>query len=469
MFDKVLIANRGAIACRIIRTLKRLEIGAVAVYSDADRNSLHVAQADESVGLGPGPAADTYLRQDKLLAAARATGAQAIHPGYGFLSENADFAAACHAADIVFSAPTPAQMRDFGLKHLARDLARRNGLPLLPGSGLLTSLEEARDEGARIGYPVMLKSTAGGGGIGMQLVRQEPELAEAFLAVERIANKNFSRGGLFLEKYIERARHIEVQIFGDGAGHVIALGERDCSAQRRNQKLIEETPAPGLSAALRQRLVDSAIRLGQAVNYQSAGTVEFVFDAHTQEFYFLEVNTRLQVEHGVTEEVTGVDLVEWMIRQAANDEFELRTPPARGASVQGRLYAEDPARQFMPSTGLLTHARFGVNARVETWVEDGSLVTPFYDPLLAKIITVGADRAAALASMQAALAGTMIGGIESNLDYLRQLIVDPLFASGGMTTRALDAFAYAPRTLEVLAAGTQTTVQDYPGRLKVWD
>jgi urea carboxylase len=469
MFDKVLIANRGAIACRIIRTLKRLGVGAVAVHSDADRNSLHVAQADQSVALGSGPAAETYLRQDKLLAAARAAGAEAIHPGYGFLSENADFAAACHAAGIVFIGPTPAQMRDFGLKHLARDLAGRNGVPLLPGSGLLTSLDEARVEAARIGYPVMLKSTAGGGGIGMQLVRQERELAEGFHAVERIANKNFSRGGLFLEKYIEHARHIEVQIFGDGAGRVIALGERDCSTQRRNQKLIEETPAPGLSEDLRQRLVDSAIRLGEAVNYQSAGTVEFVFDAVDREFYFLEVNTRLQVEHGVTEEVTGVDLVEWMIRQAANDDFDLQAPPPRGASIQVRLYAEDPARQFQPSAGLLTHARFAANARVETWVEDGSLVTPLYDPLLAKIITVGADRTIALSAMREALAGTVIGGIETNLDYLRQLVVDPLFVSGGMTTRALDAFAYAPRTLEVLAAGTQTTVQDYPGRLEYWN
>jgi urea carboxylase len=469
MFDKVLIANRGEIACRIIRTLRRLKIGSVAVYSDADRNSLHVAQADESVRLGAGPAAETYLRQDKMLDAARATGAAAIHPGYGFLSENSGFAAACHAAGIVFIGPTPAQIRDFGLKHLARDLARRNGVPLLPGSGLLTNLEEAGDEAARIGYPVMLKSTAGGGGIGMQLVRQEPELAEAFHAVERMAKKNFSRGGLFLEKYIERARHIEVQIFGDGAGHVIALGERDCSAQRRNQKLIEETPAPGLSDALRQRLFASAIRLGEAVDYQSAGTVEFVFDAVTEEFYFLEVNTRLQVEHGVTEEVTGVDLVEWMIRQAANDDFELKTPQAQGASIQVRLYAEDPARQFRPSTGLLTHARFAANARVETWVEDGSLITPLYDPLLAKIITVGADRAAALSRMQEALAGTVIGGIESNLDYLRQLSLDPVFVSGGMTTRALDAFAYAPRTLEVLTAGTQTTIQDYPGRLGFWN
>jgi len=469
MFNKVLVANRGEIACRIIRTLKRLGVGSVAVYSDADRNSLHVARADVSIRLGSDPAAESYLRQDALLAAAQASGAQAIHPGYGFLSENADFASACETAGIVFIGPTPGQIRDFGLKHLARDLALRSGVPLLPGSGLLSSLEEAHEEAARIGYPLMLKSTAGGGGIGMQLVRRAADLAESYHAVERTATRNFSRGGLFLEKYIDRARHIEVQIFGDGAGRVIALGERDCSAQRRNQKLVEETPAPGLSTALRQRLSDSAIRLGEAVGYRSAGTVEFVFDTHTQEFYFLEVNTRLQVEHGVTEEVTGVDLVEWMIRQAANEDFELEAPAPRGASIQVRLYAEDPAKGFRPSAGLLTHARFAANARVETWVEDGSLVTPFYDPLLAKIITVGADRADALSAMQAALADTVIGGIESNLDYLRQLVADPMFVSGGMTTRALDAFGYAPRTFEVLAAGTQTTVQDYPGRLGFWN
>ena len=469
MFNKVLVANRGEIACRIIKTLKRLGVGSVAVYSDADRNSLHVAQADEAVRLGPEPAAESYLRQDTLLAGARATGAEAIHPGYGFLSENAGFAAATEAAGMVFIGPTPSQIRDFGLKHLARDLARRNGVPLLPGSALLTGVDDALIHAAEIGYPVMLKSTAGGGGIGMQIVREEAELAECFHSVERLAKKNFSRGGLFLEKYIERARHLEVQIFGDGAGEVIALGERDCSVQRRNQKLIEETPAHGLSETLRQRLFESAIRLGKAVNYQSAGTVEFVFDVQTQEFYFLEVNTRLQVEHGVTEEVTGADLVEWMIRQAANEKFELKAPSPHGASIQVRLYAEDPARQFRPSAGLLTRVRFAPNARIETWVEDGSLVTPFYDPLLAKIITVGPDRAAALSRMRGALAGTVISGIESNLDYLKQLIEDPLFTRGGMTTRALDDFEYAPRTFEVLAAGTQTTIQDYPGRLGFWN
>lgn len=469
MFVKVLVANRGEIACRVLRTLKRLNVASVAVYSDADRYAAHVTQADESVRIGAGPAAQSYLRQDEVLAAARATGAQAIHPGYGFLSENAGFAEACAAAGIVFIGPTPGQMRNFGLKHLARELASRNGIDLLPGSGLLESIAEARREAARIGYPVMLKSTAGGGGIGMQLIRRDSDLDEAFVAVERLATQNFSRGGVFLEKYIERARHIEVQIFGDGAGTVIALGERDCSTQRRNQKIIEETPAPGLSAAARAGLHESAVRLAEAVNYLSAGTVEFVYDVDCRRFYFLEVNTRLQVEHGITEEVLGVDLVEWMIRQAAGDEFMLSAPPARGASIQVRVYAEDPVRQFRPSSGLVTQARFPSDARVETWIADGTEVTPLYDPLLAKIITVGADRMEALSKLRKALRETTIAGIETNLTYLRHLVADPVFAGGSMTTRALESFAFAPRSVEVLAGGTQTTIQDHPGRTGYWN
>jgi urea carboxylase len=469
MFAKVLIANRGEIACRVIRTLKRLGIGSVAVYSDADRHSMHVLAADESVALGAGSAAETYLRQEKILDAAAATGAQAIHPGYGFLSENAAFAEGCAARGVVFIGPTPAQLRDFGLKHRARELAASSGVALLPGSGLLAHLEDARRDAALIGYPVMLKSTAGGGGIGMQLVRHEAELDDAFRAVERLATKSFGSGGLFVEKFIERARHIEVQIFGDGAGRVVALGERDCSTQRRNQKIIEETPAPGLSDVTRSRLHDSAVRLGRAVNYQSAGTVEFVYDTATESFYFLEVNTRLQVEHGVTEEVTGIDLVDWMVRQAAKEEFPLQVPPPRGASIQARLYAEDPALGFRPSSGLITYARFADSARIETWVGDGTSVTPLYDPLLAKIISLGKDRAEALSRLRAALAETVIAGIETNLDYLRQLLADSSFTSGGMTTRALESFKFLPRTVEVLIGGTQTTVQDHPGRIGYWN
>ena len=468
MFAKVLVANRGEIACRILRTLKRLGVASVAVCSSADRHAPHVQQADESHWLGEGGATETYLSQRKILAAAHASGAQAIHPGYGFLSENADFAQACADAGIAFIGPTPQQMRQFGLKHLAREVAQRNGVALLPGSGLLASAEAALREAERIGYPVMLKSTAGGGGIGMRLIGAADDLAEGWQAVERLATKSFSVGGTFLEKYIERARHIEVQIFGDGAGRVVALGERDCSTQRRNQKIIEETPAPGIGAATRAALHDAAIRLGEAVSYRSAGTVEFVYDTASEQFYFLEVNTRLQVEHGVTEEVTGVDLVEWMIRQAAGDEFSMLPPAPRGASIQVRLYAEDPAKSFQPCSGLITRACFPDDARVETWVADGTEVSPLYDPLLAKIITSGASRDEALTRMGAALQSTSIAGIETNLHYLRQLIASPLFAQGAMTTRALDKFGYAPQTIEVLAAGTQTTIQDYPGRIGYW-
>ncbi len=469
MFRKVLIANRGEIACRIIRTLRRLGVASVAVYSDADRYSAHVLQADEAVRLGPSPVSESYLKQEALIAAARDAGAQAIHPGYGFLSESAAFAQSCESAGIVFVGPTSAQIRDFGLKHRAREIAADTGVPLLPGTGLLADAAAARREAERIGYPVMLKSTAGGGGIGMQLVSEGGAMADAFDSVERLARRNFSRGGVFLERFIERARHIEVQIFGDGAGAVVALGERDCSVQRRNQKLIEETPAFGLAPEVRDRLSEAAVRLGKAVSYRSAGTVEFVYDTDRHEFYFLEVNTRLQVEHGVTEAVTGVDLVEWMLRVAAGDEWTLDPPAPIGAAIQVRVYAEDPAHNFRPSTGLLTRVQFPRNARVDSWVEDGTAVTPHYDPLLAKIIVHGSDRAAATAALNNALENSRIAGIETNLDYLRQFAAGVEFAAGALTTRALETFRYRPRTIEVMNAGTQTTVQDYPGRLGFWD
>ncbi|RCX24779.1 urea carboxylase [Thioalbus denitrificans] len=471
MFKKVLIANRGAIACRVIRTLKRMGIKSVAVYSEADAHSLHVAQADEALCIGPAPASRSYLDTARILAAARESGAQAIHPGYGFLSENAAFAELCAAEGIAFIGPTPQQMRDFGLKHTARELAQINGVPLLPGSGLLEGVEYALAEAARIGYPVMLKSTAGGGGIGMQLCRDEAELREAYHSVERLSRNNFGQVGMFLEKFIERARHIEVQIFGDGAGRVVALGERDCSVQRRNQKVIEETPAPGLDDALRARLHAAAVRLGRAVGYRSAGTVEFIFDADTDDFHFLEVNTRLQVEHGVTEEVYGVDLVEWMVRQAAGESEFLDSyrPNPRGWAIQARLYAEDPARNFQPSAGLLTEADFAGTARVETWVERGSEVPPHYDPMIAKIICAGADRAEALANLSRALAATRVAGIETNLDYLRQVVAHDTFRRGRQITAFLGGFHYAPATVEVLVPGTQTTVQDWPGRVGHWD
>jgi urea carboxylase len=471
MFDKVLIANRGAIACRILRTLKRLGIRSVAGYSEADAQAPHVRLADEAYLLGPAPAAQSYLRQDVLLAIARESGAQAIHPGYGFLSENAEFAASCEAAGIAFIGPTPAQMRDFGLKHRARELAEANGLPLLPGSSLLPDLAAALAAAARIGYPVMLKSTAGGGGIGMQLCASPEELSRAFDSVRRLATSNFSDGGVFLEKYVANARHIEVQLFGDGRGNVVALGERDCSMQRRNQKVVEETPAPGLSEATRVALHAAAERLGRAVQYRSAGTVEFVYDADSGGFWFLEVNTRLQVEHGVTEEVGGMDLVEWMIRVAAEEPPDLaafRYAP-RGHAVQVRLYAEDAARGFRPSSGLLTEVVLPEELRVDGWIETGTEVTTWYDPMLAKLIAHGATRDAAIGQLRAALARTRVHGIETNLPFLQSILGDAAFLAGRPTTRLLASHAFTSASIEVLSPGTMTTVQDWPGRLGHWD
>jgi urea carboxylase len=469
MFDKVLIANRGEIACRIMRTLHRLGIASVAVYSDADRYAPHVIEADEAIRLGGAPPAESYLHQDALIAAARASGAQAIHPGYGFLSETAAFAQACATAGVVFVGPTPEQIRDFGLKHRAREMAAAADVPLLAGTELLESLSQALGEAERIGYPVMLKSTAGGGGIGMMRVREAAAMPAAFESVERAARKNFSRGGVFLERFIEAARHIEVQIFGDGAGRVIALGERDCSVQRRNQKLIEETPAPDLPARTRQAMVAAALRLAKQVRYRSAGTVEFVYDTARGEFYFLEVNTRLQVEHGITEAVSGVDLVEWMLRVAAGDALALEEVHATGHAMEVRIYAEDPLKDFRPSTGSVTRVRFANEARVDTWIEDGSVVTPHYDPLLAKLIVRGANRGQALGALRSALAATQIAGIETNLDYLRQFVGGERFAAGAVTTGALGTFDYRARNIEVLSPGTLTTVQDLPGRIGYWD
>jgi urea carboxylase len=471
MFTKVLIANRGVIACRIIRTLKKMGIQSVAVYSEADARSLHVQLADEAVCIGAAAAADSYLRGERILEVARSTGAQAIHPGYGFLSENAAFAELCAAAGVVFIGPTPEQMRRFGLKHTAREIAKQNGVPLLPGSGLLVDAGHAQAEASRIGYPVMIKSTAGGGGIGMRLCWRSDQLHEAFQSVERLARANFKDAGIYLEKYVEHARHIEVQLFGDGKGTVIALGERDCSVQRRNQKVIEETPAPNLTAEIRTQLLETAVRLGEAVQYQSAGTVEFVFDTHNGEYYFLEVNTRLQVEHGVTEEVTGIDLVEWMVLQAAGElsSLDLVQITPQGASIQVRLYAEDPNKNFQPSSGVLTGVEFLAEARNETWVERGSDIPPYYDPMIAKIIIKAINREAALEKMRKVLAATRIDGIETNLEYLRQIVADAVFVQGRQTTRYLNGFLYKPNTIDVLEPGVQSTIQDYPGRLGYWN
>jgi len=470
MFRKVLIANRGAIACRVIRTLRKMGVASVAVHSEADRHSLHVDQADEAVCIGPPPAAQSYLSISAILKAAQQNGAQAIHPGYGFLSENANFAEACAENGIVFIGPTPQQMRDFGLKHTAREIAAKNGVPMLPGTGVLKDVAEALNAANAIGYPTMLKSTAGGGGIGMRLCNSPEELRDAYESVSRQSQASFGSSNLYLERFVTAARHIEVQLFGDGRGSVIALGERDCSIQRRNQKVIEETPAPGLPQNVRTRLLETAVRLGRAVQYQSAGTVEFIYDKASGDFYFLEVNTRLQVEHGVTEEVTGVDLVEWMVRQAAGDMPALENIDikANGSSIQVRVYAEDPSRNFQPSAGRLLHVAWPDRARVETWVDSGTEITPFYDPMLAKIIVRGSDRAEAIATLRTALGETELFGIETNLSYLRQICDGAEFASGGLTTSFLKDFRYNRRAIDVIEPGTQTTIQDFPGRTRYW-
>jgi len=471
MFDKVLIANRGAIACRIERTLRRLGIASVAVYSEADRGSVHVRDADLAVPIGGAAASDSYLRGDRILEAAQASGAQAIHPGYGFLSENAQFAEDCERAGLAFLGPTPQQIRDFGRKHAARALAAAHAVPLLAGSGLLGGLEQALAEAERIGYPVMLKSTAGGGGIGMQPCASPLELSRAFDSVVRLAGSHFRDSGVLLEKYLPRARHIEVQLFGDGAGVVVALGERDCSIQRRNQKVIEETPAPNLDAALRAELWAAATRLARAVRYRSVGTVEFILDAEREAFYFLEVNTRLQVEHGVTEAVSGIDLVEWMLRLAAGEALALesyRYQPS-GAAVQARLYAEDPARGFRPGSGLLSEVRLPTTLRVDGWIESGTEVPPYYDPLLAKLIAHAPTRQAAIEQLDAALAATSVYGIETNRDYLRAILGHAAVRDGRYSTRLLDALPFASATLEVIEPGTLSVLQDWPGRLHYWD
>ncbi len=471
MFAKVLVANRGEIAARVIRTLRRMGIASVAVYAEPDRFTMPVLNADESVAIGGAAPADSYLRIGPIVDACRRTGAEAVHPGYGFLSERAAFAEALAEAGIAFIGPTPAQLRAFGLKHSARALAEANGVPLLPGTGLLDDAEAALREVGRIGYPVMLKSTAGGGGIGMRLCRTRAELTDAFAGVARQGDASFGDARLYLERFVEPARHVEVQVFGDGRGGVRVLGERDCSLQRRNQKVFEETPAPALAEATRAALHDAAYRLAAAVSYASAGTVEFILDARTQEFFFLEVNARLQVEHCVTEAVTGIDLVEWMVRQAAGG-FVLPDAPRPvgapvGAAVEARLYAETAA-SGRPSTGRLTEVWFPDTVRVDGWIETGAEVTAHYDPLLAKLIATGADRDAAWAALSAALGATRIGGIETNLSDLIAVADDPRVRAGDVTTGFLGAFAYDPRTIDVLSPGMQSSIQELPGRLGLW-
>ncbi|GMM35850.1 bifunctional urea carboxylase/allophanate hydrolase [Saccharomycopsis crataegensis] len=471
-FKKVLIANRGEIAVRITKTLKKLGILSVAIYSDPDKYSKHVETADLAVALKGTTAAETYLDIDKVIAAAKKTGAEAIIPGYGFLSENADFADRCAAEGIVFVGPSGDAIRKLGLKHSAREIAAAANVPLVPGSGLIKDSKEAKEFAETIGYPIMIKSTAGGGGIGLQKVDSPDDIERIFETVQHQGKSYFGDSGVFIERFIESSRHVEVQILADGFGGAIALGERDCSLQRRNQKIIEETPAPNLPQATRERLHAAAENLAKSMKYKSAGTVEFIYDSQRDEFYFLEVNTRLQVEHPITEMVTGFDLVEWMIYiaddAAPNLAEQKKLIKVNGASMEARLYAENPVKNFRPSPGQITEVKFPEFARVDTWVTKGTTISSEYDPTLAKIIVHGKDRADALQKLNKALEETVVHGVVTNVDYLRSIASSELFANVKFHTKILDSYEYDAHAIEILAPGAYTTVQDYPGRTGYW-
>ncbi|MEM8766410.1 MAG: urea carboxylase [Pseudomonadota bacterium] len=471
MIQRVLIANRGAIATRVQRTLKRMGIESVAVFAEADRASRHVAEATAAFSLGAGGAADTYLNAERLLQIARQAEVDAIHPGYGFLSENPAFADAVEAAGIRFLGPTASQIEAFGLKHEARRLAAEAEVPLLTGSPLLASVEDALAAADDIGWPVMLKSSAGGGGIGMRACRSSDELRAAYDAVLAQAASSFGDDRLYIERFVDAARHVEVQAFGDGEGSVVVLGDRDCSMQRRNQKIIEEAPAPALPEGVRQAMHEAARRLLERVHYRSAGTVEFLYDADREDFHFLEVNARLQVEHGVTELVTGVDLVEWMIRIGQDEREFLQEPAVSGNAMQVRVYAEDPARDFRPAPGLITALELPAaseTVRVDGWLEAGVTVPAEFDPMLSKIITVGEDRETARVRLLAALEEARIDGVETNLAFLRAALALPDFVDAHQTTSTAAAVPVPGQSVEVLSPGTLTSVQDVEGRLGYW-
>lgn len=470
MFKKVLIANRGAIAARIERTLKKMGVKSVAVYSKADEDSLHVINADEKVFLGEGTAKETYLDTKKILDAAKETNAEAIHPGYGFLSENTDFARECEANGIKFIGPSPEDIELFGLKHSAREIALKAEVPLLKGTGLLSGVHEAVEEAEKIGYPVILKSTAGGGGIGMRICNSSEELKNAYDAVCHLAAANFNNAGVFVEKYVERSRHVEVQIFGNEFNEAVAIGERDCSVQRRNQKVVEESPAPNLPDSVREKMYKAAVSLAHTANYRSAGTVEFLYDEKNEEFFFLEVNTRLQVEHGITEEVFGIDLVEWMVKEAAGELRNLssKVGEKNGHAIEVRVYAEDCINDFRPSSGKIDEVIFDDTARIETWIQKGVEVTSLYDPMLAKLIVHGKDREDAVRKMKKVLDKSRVYGITTNLQYLGALFNTKEYENGKLFTGMLKDFHPEENALEVLDGGIQTTVQDYPGMKGYW-
>ncbi|HYC67026.1 acetyl/propionyl/methylcrotonyl-CoA carboxylase subunit alpha [Brevundimonas sp.] len=441
MFTSVLVANRGEIACRVFRTARRMGLRTIAVYSEADADALHVREADEAVLIGPAPARESYLDAAKVLAAAKATGAEAIHPGYGFLSENADFAEAVAAAGIVWIGPKPASIRAMGLKDAAKKLMIEAGVPVTPGyQGEDQSDETLTAEAARIGYPVLIKAVAGGGGKGMKRVDRPEDFADGLASARREGQSSFGDPRVLIESYITRPRHIEVQVFGDSHGNVVHLHERDCSLQRRHQKVIEEAPAPGMDAATRKAVTDAAVRAARAVNYEGAGTIEFIADASdglkADRIWFMEMNTRLQVEHPVTEAITGVDLVEWQLRVAAGEPIPLKQGdiPLNGWAMEARLYAEDPANGFLPSIGTLEHFHLPDDIRVDTGVTWGSEVSQFYDPMIAKLIVHADSREAAAAALAEACGEVGVWPVKANAGFLKRCLEHPRFVSGDVDT-----------------------------------
>jgi len=446
VLQSVLIANRGEIARRVIRGCRALGVRTVAVYSEADAGWPHVADADEAVLIGPAPARESYLDGERILEAARRTNAQAVHPGYGFLSENWRFAQACEAAGLIFVGPPWQVIQQMGDKVGARRLMTGAGVPVVPGSdGPVDSVEAAREVAGRIGYPVMIKAAAGGGGIGMVRVKDEAGLAAAFASAQRRAQSAFGSGALFVERFLEAPRHVEVQVFGDGGGRVVHLHERECSIQRRHQKLVEESPAPNLSAVLKARLTEAAVAGARAVGYVNAGTMEFIVQG--DEFYFLEMNTRLQVEHPVTEEVTGLDLVAAQLRVASGEPLPWTQEQVaqRGASIECRIYAEDPAKGFMPSPGRITRLVLpeGPGVRVECGVTEGVEVTVHYDPLLAKLITSGRTRDEAITRMSAALGGFVVEGVKTAIPFQQRVMQSAAFRAGAVHTQMVEQGAFA--------------------------
>jgi acetyl-CoA carboxylase biotin carboxylase subunit len=454
MFQKVLIANRGEIAVRIVRALREAGIASVAVYSDADRASLAVQMADEAAYLGPSPASESYLSIDKIIDAARRHGAEAIHPGYGFLSENAEFAEACDAANIVFIGPPAAAIRQMGSKTAARKLAMTAGAPVVPGSeSSIEKAEDAKKTALRLGYPVLLKASAGGGGKGMRRVDREADLDAAIRDASSEALRAFQNGEVYLEKLVLEPRHIEIQVLGDRHGHLIHLGERECSIQRRHQKVIEECPSSVMAEhpELRQRMGEAALRIARAANYSNAGTIEFLVD-RDRNFYFLEMNTRLQVEHPVTELVTGLDLVQWQLRIAAGEALTVRQEDVRwsGSAIECRIYAEDPEQQFLPSPGLITRLSepAGPGVRLDSGVYQGWTVPLDYDPLLAKLAVWGPSREAAIARMRRAILEYEIGGIRTNRAFFGEIMDDSAFRAGALSTSFLEDFMARRQSLE---------------------